>query len=60
MIMISVLVSRLSQKLISVRVFALYVCTMPTQTLFEKWLILILKITKSYIDGQFKELERLS
>ena len=58
--MISILVSRLSQKLISVRVFSLYVCTMPTQTLFEKWLILILKITKSYIDGQFKELERLS
>ena len=54
--MISILVSRLSQKLVSVRVFALYVCTMPTQTIFEKWLILILKITKSYINVKFKEL----
>ena len=35
--------------LVSVRVFALYVCTMPFQTHFEKWLVFIQEITKKNI-----------
>ena len=44
--MISIVVLCLRQKLILVSLFALYVCIVPFQTQFEKWLVFMREITK--------------